>query len=114
MIGAKEHKLSNFDTRKNEIREELGNVKHNDFEDLVYRMQLTHDEIIDTLDLKYIRTKRTSFSLNPVFFEVIDLSNTWKYILPDIVKLRVTIDDVRLKSNLKTSQTLIFTEKSFS
>ena len=27
--------------------------------------------------------------------------------------MNVTIDDVRLKSNLKSNQTLIFTEKSF-
>ena len=29
------------------------------------------------------------------------------------MKVNVTIDDFRLKSNLKTNQTLIFTEKSF-
>ena len=29
------------------------------------------------------------------------------------MKVNITIDDVRLKSNLKTNQTLIFTEKSF-
>ena len=29
------------------------------------------------------------------------------------MKVSVTIDDVRLKSNLKTNQTIIFTEKSF-
>ena len=50
--GDNEYKLSNFDTRKNEILEELKNVKNNDLEDLVYRMQLTYDEIIDVLDLK--------------------------------------------------------------
>ena len=44
---------------------------------------------------------------------MIDLNNTLKYILPNNVKVSVTIDDVRLKSNLKTNQTLIFTEKSF-
>ena len=42
-----------------------------------------------------------------------DLNNTSEYILPDNVKVSVTIDDVRLKSNLKTNQTLIFTAKSF-
>ena len=44
---------------------------------------------------------------------MIDLNNTLKYILPDNVKLNVTIDDNRLKANLKTNQTLIFTERSF-
>ena len=76
-------------------------------------MQLTYNEIIDILDLEYIPTKRTGYSLNPGFYGVVDLNNTLKYILPDNVKINVTIDDVRLKSNLKTNQTLIFTEKSF-
>ena len=80
---------------------------------MVYRLQLTYDEIIDILDSKYIPTKRTGYSLNPGFYEVVDLNNTLKYILPDNVKVSVTIDDVRLKSNIKTNQILIFTEKSF-
>ena len=112
-IGDIEYKLSDFDTQKNEILEELRNVKYNDLEDLVYRMQLTYDEIMDILDLKYIPTKRTGYSLNPGIYEVVDLNNTLKYILPDKVKVSVTIDDNRLKSNLKTNQTLIFTKKSF-
>ena len=44
---------------------------------------------------------------------MVDLNNTLKHILSDNVKVNVTIGDVRLKSNLKTNQTLIFTEKSF-
>ena len=44
---------------------------------------------------------------------MVDLNNTLKDILPDNVKVSVTIDDVRLKSNLKINQTLIFTEKFF-
>ena len=76
-------------------------------------MQLTYDEIIDVLDLKYIPTKRTGYSLNPGIYEIVDLNNTLKHILPDNVKVGVTIDDIKLKSNLKINQTLIFTEKSF-
>ena len=76
-------------------------------------MQPTCDEIIDILDLKYIPTKRTGYSLNPGIYEVIDLNNTLKYILPNNVKVNITIDDIRLKSNLKTNQTLFFTNKSF-
>ena len=91
----------------------MKNVKYSDLEDLVYRMRLSYDEIIDILDLKYISTKRTGYSLNPGIYEVDDLNNTLKYILPDNVEVSVTIDDIRLKSNLKTNQTLIFTEKSF-
>ena len=91
----------------------MRNVKYNDLRDLIYRMQLTYNEIIDILDLENIPTKRTGYSLNPGIYEVIYLNNTLKHILSDNVKVNVTIDDIRLKSNLKTNQTLIFTEKSF-
>ena len=99
--------------KKNEILEELKNVKYNDLEALIYRMRLSYDEIMDILDLKDIPTKRKGYNLDPGVYEVDDLNNTLKYILPDNVKISVTIDDIRLKSNLKTNQTLIFTEKSF-
>ena len=112
-IAIKEYKLSDFDTQKYEIFEELKKVGYNDLKDLVYRMRMSYDEIMDILDLKYIPTKRTGYSLNPGIYEVVDLNNTLKYILPDNVKVNITIDDIRLKSNLKTNQTLIFTEKSF-
>ena len=112
-IGDREYKLSDFDNQKNEILEELKNVEYNDLADLVYRMQLTYDEIIDVLDLKYISTERSGYSLNPGIYEIVDLNNTLKHILPDNVKVNITIDDIRLKSNLKINQTLIFTEKSF-
>ena len=112
-IGDKEYKLSDFDNQKYEIIEELKNVKYNDLEDLVYRMRLSYDEIMDILDLKYIPTKRTGYSLNPGIYEVVDLNNTLKHTLPDNVKVNITIDDIRLKSNLKINQTLIFTERSF-
>ena len=112
-IGDKVYKLSDFDNQKYEIIEELKKVKYTDIEDLVYRMQLTYDEIIDVLDLKYISTKRIGSSLNPGIYEVIDLNNTLKHILPDNVKVSITIDDIRLKSIIKINQTLMFTEKSF-
>ena len=112
-IGDIEYKLSDFVNQKNEILEELKNVKYNDIEVLVYRMRLSYDEIIDILDLNFIPTNQTGYSLNPGIYEVVNLNNTLKYILPGNVKVSVTIDDIRLKSNLKTNQTLIFTEKSF-
>ena len=112
-IGDIHYQLSDFDTQKNEILEELGHAKYNDLKDLVYRMRLSYDEIMDRLDLKYVPTKRTGYSLNPGIYEVNDLNSTLKYVLPDNVKVSVTIDDIELKSNLKTNQTIIFTEKSF-
>ena len=76
-------------------------------------MQLTYDEILDVLDLKYVPTKKTRCSLNPNIYEVLDSNNILKYILPDNVKVSIKIDDVRLKSNLKNKQTLIFFDKPF-
>ena len=76
-------------------------------------MQLTDDEIIDKLDLKYIPTKRIGYCLNPGIYEVVEINNTSKYISADNVKVTITIDDIRLKSNLKINQTLIFTESFF-
>ena len=109
----KEYKLSDFDNQKNEIIEELKKAKYNDLEDLVYRMRLSYDEIMDILDLIYIPTKRTGYSLNPGIYEIVDPNNTLKYILPVNVKRNITIDNIRLKANLKINQTLIFTERSF-
>ena len=112
-IRDKEYKLSDFDNQKYEILQELKNDKYTDIEDLVYRMQLTYGEIIDVLDIKYISTKRIGFSLDPGIYEIVDLNNTLKHILPDNVEINVTIDDIRLKSIIKINQTLLFTEKSF-
>ena len=66
--------------KKSEILEELKNVKYNDLDDLLYGFQLTNDENIDLLDLKFITTKRTGHSLNPGIYDVVDLNNTLKYI----------------------------------
>ena len=78
---------------------------------MVYRFQLTYDEIEDILNLEDLPTKRIGYSLRSGIYEVIDLNDTLKYILPNKVKVSVTVDDVRLKCNLNF--TLIFTEKSF-
>ena len=112
-IGDNEYKLSDFDTQKDEILKELKKVRYGNVEDLVHRMQLTYDEIIDILDLKYIPTKRTGFSLNPNINNVTDINNALKSILPDNVKISVIIDEKKFKTILKTNQTLIFTNKSF-
>ena len=112
-IGDNECKLSDFDTQKNEKLKKLKNAKYNDAEDLVFKIQLIYDETVDILDLNYIPTKRTGYSLNIGIFEVVDLNNSLKYILLNNVKVSVTIDVVRLKSNLKINQTLLFTEESF-
>ena len=112
LILINDYSLSSLGMFKDEILEELKNVKYNDLEDLVYRFKLTYDEIMDILDLKYIPTKRTGYSIEPNIYNVVDLNNTLKNILPDNVKINITIDEKKYKSNLKINQTLIFTNKS--
>ena len=76
LILIKDYSLSSLDTFENEIHGELKIEKYKDLEDLICRFQLTDDEIIDLLDSKYIATKRTGYSLNPGFYEVVDINNT--------------------------------------
>ena len=58
LILINDYSLSSLGMFKDEILEELKNVKYNDLEDLVYRFKLTYDEIMDILHLKYIPTKK--------------------------------------------------------
>ena len=113
LILINDYSLSSLDMFKNEILEELKKVKYNDLEDLVYRFRLTYDEIMDILDLKYIPTKRMGYSIEPNIYNVVDLNKTLKIILPNNVKIDITIDERKYKTDLKINQTLIFTNKSF-
>ena len=112
-IGDIEYKISDFDTQKYEIIAELKKAKYKGLRDLVYRMQLTYDEIIDVLDLNYIPTKRMGYSIEPNIYNVVDLNKTLKNILPNNKKINVSIDERKYKTDLKINQTLIFTNKSF-
>ena len=85
--------------KKNEILEELPNDYYNDLEDLVYRMQLTHDEVIDILDLKYIPTKRKGYSIKPNIYQINDINNNLKNIFPDNMKISVSIDEKKKIKN---------------
>ena len=107
------YSLSSLGLFKNEIFEELKKLEYNDLEYLVYRFQLTYDEIINILDLKYIPAKRMGYSIEPNIYNVVDLNKTLKNILPNNVKINVTIDERKYKTDLKINQTLIFTDKSF-
>ena len=113
LILINDYSLSSLGMFKDEILQELKNVKYNDLEDLVYRFKLTYDEIMDILDLKYIPTKRTGYSIEPNIYNVVDLNKTLKNILPNNVKIDISIDERKYKTDIKINQTLIFTNKSF-
>ena len=76
-------------------------------------MELAYGEITDVLDIKHFPSESRAYTLPPGIYEVSDFIRTLEYLLPDFVKVNVTIDDIRLESDLIFNQTLIFTEKSF-
>ena len=53
-------------------------------------MQLTYDEKIDLLDVKYIPLKK-GYSLKPNINQISDINKTLNNILPDNVEISVTI-----------------------
>ena len=113
LILINDYSLSSLDMFKDEILEDLKNAKYNDLEDLVYRFRLTYDEIMDKLDLKYISTERMGYTIEPNIYNVVDLNKNLKNILPNNVKIDITIDERKYKTDLRINQTLIFTNKSF-
>ena len=112
-LGDTEYKLSNPGTRKDEIIEELKKVEDNDLEDMVFRMESTYSEIEKTLDMKHIDTSTIGHSLPPGINEISDNNLMLKFLLPDEVKVNISNDDIRLKSNLITNKTICFTRKTF-
>ena len=76
-------------------------------------MELTYSEIESILDMNFINKSTTGYTLPPGIYEISDINSILKSSLPDEVKVNVTIDDIRLKSNLTTNKTIRFTKRSF-
>ena len=112
IISINDYSLASLGTFKIEILEELKNSKYDDFEHMVYRFQLTNDEIIDILNLNYFPRTTIGYTLPPRIDEIFDNNLILKSSRPKDVKLNITIDDIRLKSNLTTNKTIKFTKKS--
>ena len=72
-----------------------------------------YDEILDVVDVNFFPTERAGYTLPPGIYEIFDIDRTLECLLSDFVKVSITLDDIRLRSNLNINQTLIFTEKSF-
>ena len=72
-------------------------LKYKDLEDLVFRLQLTHHEIVDILDVKFIAGSTRGYTPAPVIYKINDINFILKSLFPKQVKINFTIDDVRLK-----------------
>ena len=112
--GDKEPKLSSPDSRKDEINVELKNEENNDREDMVFRMGLTYLEIENILDMKYIEASRTGYTWPLGIYEIIDNNSMLKCLLYDEVKVNITIDVIRQRSNSTSNETKRFTKNFFS
>ena len=109
----KEKKFTDLDTQWNEIIEELRIVEYTDFEDMVFSIELTFSKIESILDMKHIHTSTKRYTFVLGIYEIIDNISKLNSLLPNKVKVNITIVDIRLKSNLTTNKTMRFTEKSF-
>ena len=76
-------------------------------------MALTYSEVEVILDMKYVSTSCTRYVLQPRIYEVSDINLELKSLHPDNVEVKIAIDDIRLKSNLTTNETLRFTKILF-
>ena len=52
-IGNSGYNLAGFDHYKSEILVKLGRLKYKDLDNMVYRKELTYDDFLDVLDVKY-------------------------------------------------------------
>ena len=112
--GDKEYNLSDPDTVKNVIINELKSLEKNDFEDMVFRMELTNYEFEKTLDTNHIAASFIEYTLPPGIMEITDIDLMLKSLLPIEAKVKTTNDENRLRSTLTTNKTKKFSRKSFS
>ena len=67
---------------------------------MVYRMELTNDELIDVLDKKSKSATCIGNIPSPGMYKISDLNSILNSLFPEDVKVEITRDDIRLRSNL--------------
>ena len=107
------YNLAVFDVFKSEILSELKRVKYRDLENIVYRLQLTYNEIIDLLNVKYMPGSTIGYTLPPGVYEISDINSMLMSLFPGKVKVNIRMDDIRVNSNLNNNETIRLTKKPF-
>ena len=77
-----------LDKFKYDFTEMLKKNKYDDLKDMVYRLELTKNEIIDILDLKYIPLSTTGCTLPSGLYEIRDIDVMLQSLLPSDVELK--------------------------
>ena len=70
-----------------------------DIDDMFHRMELTYNEIVDTLDVKYNVGLTIGYTLPPGINEIGNFDLMLESVLANKVKINITDDDFRLRSN---------------
>ena len=79
---------------------------------MVNRMEITYDKNLDILDAKYIVGSTIGYTIPPRIYKISDNELMIKASLPNKLKVKITIDKTRLRSNLTTNKSIKFTKKS--
>ena len=106
------HNLAGFDHFKCGIIAELKRVNYKDLEDMVHGMQITYNEIVDILEVKYIAGSTIGQTLPPMNFQTSDFNLMLKSLLLDDVTVNIKTGDIRLRSILSSNKTIKITKKS--
>ena len=72
-VEDKEFKVSDLDTRINEIIKDLKNIANNDLEDMVLRLKLTYDKILDIFDVEFLAASPVGYTLHLVYMKLVVL-----------------------------------------
>ena len=80
---------------------------------MVYIMELPYDEIVDILDVKSINGTTIGYVLPPGMDEITYMNSMLNFLLPDELKVIITIDDSRIATNLTFNKTINFTKILF-
>ena len=81
-MGKNGYTLAGFDHFKSEILPDLERVKNKDLEDMVYRKELTYDEIVDILDARHIAGSATGYTLPLGIHEIGEINLIINSLLP--------------------------------
>ena len=105
--------LAGFDHFKNEKIADSKRAKYKDLEDMVYRMLLTLNDIVDLLEVKYIAGSFNGYTIPTGIYKIVVNNLMLKSLNPNKVKVNIKFDGIRLRSILTTHKTTRFAKNSF-
>ena len=76
-------------------------------------MEKTYNDVIDKLDMKHIAANSIERIRSPGIYETHGVNLTLKLLFPNEVKIKNTIDNIRLRSILSTIKTVKLTKEIF-